>query len=289
MLVLFTDTDTDITLDEAKKYGYHLISMPYSIDGEIFYPYESWIEFDAHEFYDKLRSGIVPKTSSISEEKYINYFEPFLKNGDDIFYIHFSRNMTTTFNAMDKAVEKLQEKYPERKIYTVDTNAITILSLNIVKEVGEMFKAGKTPEEVIEWVEKERGHFALYFFSDSLKFFKHSGRVSNLTGTMGTMLGIRPIIYINDDGKMLSIGKEKGRFKATERLIRYVEELGEDLDQHRIIIGATDNEELVNEVKNLLVEKFGENLKIETHTINPTIGSHCGPDSVGICFYAKNR
>ena len=106
---------------------------------------------------------------------------------------------------------------------------------------------------------------------------------------MGTMLGIRPIIYINDDGKMLSIGKEKGRFKATERLIRYVEELGEDLDQHRIIIGATDNEELVNEVKNLLVEKFGENLKIETHIINPTIGSHCGPDSVGICFYAKNR
>ena len=289
MVVLFTDTDTDMTPKMAKKYGYHLISMPYSIDGELFYPYESWDNFDAHKFYDKLRNGLIPKTSSISEERYINYFEPFLKKGDDILYIHFSRAISATFQAMDKAIEKLKAKYPERKIYTVDTNGITVLSLNILLEAGDMFKAGKSPEEIIEWVEKERNHFALYFFADNLSFFKQSGRVSNLAGTMGTLLGIRPIIYVNDEGKMLSAGKEKGRAKAVERIVRYVEELGKDIDKHRIIVASSDNEEIMSEIKKTLIQKFGHNLKIETVVVNPTIGSHCGPDSVGISFYAKNR
>lgn len=289
MLVLFTDTDVDLNLEEAKEYGFNLISMPYSIDGETFYPYESWEKFDAHEFYDQLRNGVVPKTSSISEERYINYFEPVLKKGNDIFYAHFSRNMSTTFNAMDRAIKKLKAKYPERKIYTVDTNAITVLSLNIVKEIGDMFKAGKTPEEVIEWTEKERNHFALYFFADDLKFFRQSGRVSNLAGAMGTVLGIRPIIYINDEGKMLNIGKEKGRFRAVERIVKYVEELGDEIEKYRIIIASTDNEEMMNEIKDLLIQKFGKNLKIETTIVNPTIGSHCGPDSVGVSFHAKHR
>ena len=289
MLKLFTDTDTDTTPEIAKKYGYSLISMPYSIDGETFYPYESWESFDAHEFYDRLRAGLIPKTSSISEERYLQYFEPVFERGDDIFYVHFSQNMSTTFNAMDSAVEKLKKKYPERKFYALDTNAITILSLNIVEEVGDMFLAGKTPEEVLDWAKENVNRFALYFFADDLKFFKQSGRVSNLAGTMGTLLGIRPIIYINDEGKMLNIGKEKGRFKAAERLIQYVKDLGEDLDKHRIIITSTDNEELVEEIRKMLIENFGENLKIETATVNPTIGSHCGPDAVGVSFFAKHR
>lgn len=289
MLVLFTDTDTDMDLETAKKFGYRLISMPYSIGDETIYPYETWEKFDAHKFYDTLRSGVVPKTSSISEERYINYFEPILKNGDDIFYAHFSKNMSKTFEAMNRAIERLKEKYPERKIYTVDTNAISVLSLNILEEIGDLFKAGKTPEEVLEWAEKEINHFAFYFFADDLKFFKQSGRVSNLAGTMGTLLGVRPIIYVNDEGKMLNIGKEKGRFRAVEKIVSYVEELGDEIEKHRIIIGSADNDELVEEVKNLLIEKFGNNLNIEIATVNPTIGSHCGPDAVGISFHAKHR
>ena len=149
MLVLFTDTDTDITLKQAKEYGYHLISMPYSVDGKEVYPYEDFEEFDAHGFYESLRGGVLPKTSGISIENYRNYFEPHFENGDDILYVHFSRAMTATFNAMDVAVKELLEKYPERKFYTIDTKAITILSLNIVLEVGQMYKDGKTVEEIL--------------------------------------------------------------------------------------------------------------------------------------------
>lgn len=289
MLVLFADTDMDLTKKEAKELGYKLISMPYSIGNDLIYPYESWDEFKAHEFYEQLRGGTLPKTSSISEEKYVEYFEPEFKKGNDIFYVHFSRNMSGTFDAMDKAVEKLKEKYPERKFYEVDTLGISILGYIIAKEIADLFKDGKTVEEVLEWAKKEIKHYACYFFADDLKFFKQSGRVSNLAGTMGTLLGIRPIIYMNDEGKMLNIGKEKGRFRAVEKLVSYFEELSVDPKEHRIILASADNNELVQEMKDKLEEKYGKGLKIETTTVNPTIGAHCGPDTVGLAFYAKHR
>ena len=289
MLVLFTDTDTDITPAEAKEFGYRLISMPYSIDGDTVYPYEDFEEFDAHAFYDKLRGGALPNTSAISAQRYKDYFEPVFKAGDDILYVHFSRNMTATFDNMDIAVKELQEQYPDRKFYEIDTMGITICSLMAVKEIGDMYKAGKSVEEMLEWSKTEINKIACYFFADDLKFFRHSGRVSGLAGTMGTLLGIRPIIYMNEDGKMVSVGKEKGRVKAMERLINYVDELGEDVKAHRVIIGNTDSREIALEIERMLKNKYGADLRTEICDVNPTAGSHCGPNAVGVCFHAKRR
>ncbi len=289
MLVLFTDTDTDITPEQAKKYGYHLISMPYAIDGENVFPYEDFDEFDAHAFYDQLRAGVMPTTSAISKQRYIDYFEPVLKNGDDILYVHFSRAMTVTFDNMDEAIAELKVKYPDRTIYTIDTLGITIISLMIVLEVGDMYLEGKTAEEIMHWADREVQKFACYFFADDLKFFRRSGRVSGLAGTMGTLLGIRPIIYMNEEGKMVSIGKEKGRVKAMESLVKRVYELGEGLMRHRVIIGHTDALDIAQEIGAMLQEHFGNGLNIEYAVVNPTAGSHCGPDTVGVCFHAMRR
>ena len=117
MLVMFCDTDCDMTPKIAKEYGYHLISMPYSIENKTIYPYEDFEEFDCHTYYDMLRGGTVPTTSAISEERYVNYFEPHFAAGDDILYVHFSRAMSASFDNMDKAVAKLKAKYPERSFY----------------------------------------------------------------------------------------------------------------------------------------------------------------------------
>ena len=289
MLVLFTDTDTDITPEVAREYGYHLISMPYSIDGNTVYPYEDFETFDAHAFYDTLRDGALPNTSAISTQRYIDYFEPELSAGNDILYVHFSRNMTATFDNMDKAIEIFKTKYPDRKVYTIDTKGITLLSLNIVKEVGDLYKSGKTVEEIMQWAETEIDRFACYFFADDLKFFRHSGRVSGLAGTMGTLLGIRPIIYMNEEGKMVSIGKEKGRVKAMERLVDIVGQLGDDLQNHRMIVGSTDAPDIAEELTAMLKERFGSDISIEYFDVNPTAGSHCGPNTVGLCFHALRR
>lgn len=289
MLVLFTDTDTDMTPRMAEEYGYRLISMPYSIEDKNIYPYVDFDEFNAHEFYDVLRSGVVPKTSALNVDEYKEYFEPVFANGDDILYLHFSKNMSGTFNAMEIAARELLEKYPERKFDAIDTNGISIGSLILLEQAGEMYKRGAGVEEIRRFIEEENRRYAIYFFADDLSFFKRSGRVSGLAGAMGTLLSIRPIMHINDEGKLVSIGKEKGRKKALERLISTVIELGDEVEKHRIIITHSDAPEIVEEAERMLKAHYGENLDIELIDVNPTVGCHCGPSTVGICFRAKHR
>ncbi len=289
MFALFADTDMDLTPEEAKQLGYHLISMPYSIDGKTIYPYEDFDVFDGKAFYDLLRAGTIPTTSALGKEKYIAYFEPYFAQGQDILYVHFSRAMSGTFDSMDEAVRELRTKYPERRFYEVDTKGITAISYAIAKEIGDLYVAGKSIEDILAWAEREVDRFALYFFADDLKFFKHSGRVSGLAATMGTMLGVRPIISMNADGQMVSVGKERGRANAIDRLFRYVEELGDEVTKHRVIVGHTDADELADEVVARLKEKFGDAVCVEKKIVNPTAGSHCGPNGVGICFHAVHR
>ena len=289
MLQLFTDTDCDVTPEIAKEYGYALISMPYSIDGKSVHPYEDFDVFDPHEFYERLRGGVIPNTSAISREKYIEIFEPYFQNGYDILYVHFSRVMSASFEAMDQAVAELKEHYPEREFYEIDTKGITIAGLNIVYEVGDMIKAGASVDQVLSWADTEVDRFATYLFADDLKFFKHSGRVTGLAATMGTLLGVRPIICMNKEGKMDSVGTERGRARAIEKLLTYVEELGDDIKKHRVIIGNSDALEIADEIEARLKEKYGSDLNILKVPVNPTAGSHCGPNAVGICFYAKHR
>ena len=289
MLRLFTDTDTDITPAVAAEYGYRLISMPYSIDAKTVYPYVDFDEFESRKFYDLLRSGVLPTTSAISKERYIEYFEPEFAAGNDILYVHFSRAMTVTFNAMDQAVAELKQKYPERNLYEIDTKGITTISYTIVREVGDLIKAGKSLEEVLEWAKTEVDKFAMYFFADDLKFFRRSGRVNGLAATMGTLIGIRPIIYMSQEGKMVSCGKEKGRIKAMEHLVQRIADLGEDFKSHRFVIGHTDAPELAEEVGKMIRERFGDDFPIEYVVCNPTAGSQAGPNGVGVCFHAKHR
>ena len=206
----------------------------------------------------------MPTTSAMSEEAYIQYFEPEFAAGNDILYAHFSSGTSNTFSIMNQAVEKLKAKYPERKFYTVDTLGISALCYNVVLEVADLLKAGKTAEEIVEWAKIEVPKFPMYFFADDLKFFRRSG-------------------------KMVSIGKETGRAKAIARLVKYVEELGEDVKAHRVVIGHSDCPDIAAEAERQLKEKFGQDLNVITTVVNPTIGSHCGPNGLGICFHAKHR
>ena len=289
MLTLFTDTDTDFTPKVAVEYGYKLISMPYSIDGETFYPYQGYDEFDFHAFYDRLRGGVLPTTSALGEETYIQYFEPEFAAGNDILYVHFSAAMTATFQSMDKAVAALLEKYPERKFYGIDTKGITIVSYLITRELGDLLKKGMTAEEAVAWAKSEVDNYSQYFFADDLKFFRRSGRVSGLAATMGGLIGLRPVIHMNAAGKMESIGTVKGRIQVMERLVKYVEDCGDDIKGHRFIVGHTDAPELAQQLAGMLRERFGADLDIEFVCTNPTAGSHCGPNGVGIAFHSKGR
>lgn len=290
MYQLFTDTDTDITPAIAKESGYKLISMPYSMDdGVDVYPYVDFEVFDEKAYYDKLRAGTIPKTFALAPTKYIEYFEPTLKEGKDIVYVHFSAAMSGTFNSMNLAWQELKEKYPDRKLYAIDTKGVSICSYNIAMEIAKMAKNGATAEELVAWAEKEVDKFAVYFYADDLKFFGKSGRVSGLAATMGGILGIRPIINVNSEGVMGSVAKAKGRRNTQKALLQFVETLQEDIKSHRVVIGHADALDLALDLQSQLKSLYGEDLNTEILVVNPTIGGHCGPNTVGVCFYAKHR
>lgn len=287
--VLFADTDTDITPEVAKEYGYHLIIMPYTVDGKDVYPYRDFEKFDDHQFYESLRKGTLPTTSALNSNVYREYFEPILKEGKDILYVHFSRAMSGSFVQMSIAIKELKELYPDRNVYTIDTKGITIGAYGIVREVGDLYLQGKTAEEIVDWSKTEVDKFATYFFVNDLKFFKRSGRVKAITAFMGNLLGIRPILNMDSDGLMCPKYKARGLKGAIDKLMEIIDELQDNITDHRIIIGHSDALETAKLVEKRLFEKFGNELKIEIVDVNPTAGSHCGPDGVGVCFHAKNR
>ena len=289
MVKVFIDSDSDFTLEQAKEYNATLISMPYEIKGKEVKPYIDFETFDAHKYYDTLRKGIIPTTSALNPEDYKKYFEPEFKAGNDIFYIHFSAAMSATFNSMRLALEDLKKKYPERKFYEFDTKGITLQAYIIATEMLKQLKAGKSVEEVLDWGNKEVDHYACYFFADDLKFFGKSGRVSGIAAFMGGIIGIRPILTMNSEGKMVPVGKVKGRRNAVTKLVDYVQELGVDVEKHTLVIGHADAMHLVEEIQTELKNRFGNNLTFEVIPVNPTAGAHCGPDTLGIGFYAKHR
>ena len=289
MYTLFTDTDTDITPEIAARYGYKLISMPYTIEGQQVFPYVDFKEFDYKEFYNRLRKGVIPTTSALSPTEYINYFEPEFRAGRDILYVHFSAAMTATFNSMRLALEELAEKYPDRKVYEIDTKGITLGSYSICLSIGEMYRNGASIEQIQAWADKEIDKTAFYFYADDLKFFGKSGRVSGFAALFCNIIGLKPIIFIDTDGKMKTKDKCRGRKQALQTLLQYVINLEEDIKEHRVVIAHTDALSIAEEFGAMMKDYFGQDLNIEYEVVNPTAGSHCGPNAMGVTFHAKHR
>lgn len=289
MYTLFTDTDCDITPEIANKYGYKLISMPYTIGGVEVHPYIDFDVFDYKDFYDRLRGGVIPTTSALSPVEYMLYFEPEFAKGNDILYVHFSAAMSATFNSLRLALEELAEKYPQRKVTLIDTKGISLGSYNMCLEIGEMVQKGATIEDIQKWAEVEIEKTAFYFYVDDLKFFGKSGRVSGFSALFGNLIGIKPIIYIDSDGKMKPRDKSRGRKQTLAKLLQYVIDLQDDIKNHRVTIAHTDALEIAEEFGAMMKKEFGEDLKIEYEVVNPTAGGHCGPDAMGVTFHAKHR
>ncbi|MCQ2087291.1 MAG: DegV family protein [Bacilli bacterium] len=290
MLRFFADTDCDVTLEIAKKYGCDLVSFPYEMKGELVYPYVDFEEFNDKEYYSILRGGYIPSTSALNEYDWTKAFEPAFAAGDDIIYFHYSRNLSASFNMMDKAVADLLAKYPGRKFYGYDTKSMTIGALAMIIELLELWKAGKSAEELLAAADEICPKYATYFFSDDLKFFRKSGRVSNFSGILGNLVGIKPIIYMSEQGTMENIGKIRGTKNAINTILNHFDELkAPDFKNHKIVIGHGDSPELVEKMAATLKEKYGDDLDIMVCPVNPTAGAHCGPDTIGITFYAIHR
>ncbi|MGD9901039.1 MAG: DegV family protein [Spirochaetales bacterium] len=288
MSVMFCDTNCELWYTRAEELGLKVIGMPYLIDNVI-KDYDLGKNTDFKEFYDKIRKGSMPLTQALNPQNYIDYFEPYLSAGQDILYVHFSHNLSGTFEFMDSAIKELQIKYPKRTIKTVDTLSISIGATGLLYEAAKLHNSGATDDEVIEFVENNRSRYRAYFVVDDLNHLKRGGRISNVQALMGTMLAVKPILTLNVEGKIESIAKAKGKKKALLDLFERLKTEGENIADHPIIVTHADvlseAEFLVEKVK----EFAGEGVEVWLQPVGPTIGTHCGPGTIGISFHAKSR
>ena len=287
MYQLFCDSNCELWHTTVKELGLNLIKMPYVIDGEEYF-YDMGETHDFKGFFDKMRAGATPKTSALNEYAYREYFEPVLARGEDIYYITFSHQMSGTFGAMKNVIAELKEKYPDREIRYKDSKLISLGSGAITYYGALKYKDGATMDELDAYLDDLIEHTATYFVVDDLTYLYRGGRVSGVSRVLGNLLGIKPILYFNEEGKILNIEKVKGTRKALTALLNYMKTKGSDVDKYKVFILQADCEELAQRFADNIREQFG-NVDVEIRPVGPVIGSHCGPGTVGVIFHCKQK
>ena len=287
MSVFFCDSNCELWYTKVDELGIKVIGMPYNIDDEE-RDYDMGRETDFEDFYARVKNGSMPKTSALNKQNYIDYFEPVLASGQDILYVHFSSNLSGTFEFMNSAIEELKEKYPERTIKTVDTYAISMSAGLIVYEAAKLWKAGKSDDEIIAWVENNRQKFTEYFMVEDLNHLRRGGRLSGAAAIVGTVLGIKPILKVSSEGKIVKDGTAKGHRKSIAYMVDKMKEIGANVADFPIVVISATAPELAETLKQEIL-KLIPDADIWTQPIGPTIGTHCGPGTVGVVFHAKQR
>lgn len=288
MSVFFTDSNSELWYKEVEKLGIQYISMPYTLEGEEFF-YDLGKTHDYKKFFSKIRKGIIPITSALAPQNYVEIFEPFLKQGEDIIYVAFSRQLSGTFDFLDQAIAMLKEKFPERTIRYVDTKSISLGAGVVAYEAAVLHKRGATDDEVIKFVEDFREDVAVYFVVDDLQHLKRGGRISAFSAVVGSALGIKPLLCINDEGRIISVDKIKGRKKVIQTLSNLLKTLGKNVADYPIGIMHGDCEEDATLLQEKIQEIVGKDATIWVQPIGPTVGTHCGPRTLGLVFHAKSR
>ena len=287
MYQLFCDSNCELWHTTVKELGLNVIRMPYILDGEeIFYDMGENTDFKA--FFDKMRAGSTPKTAALNEYAYTEYFEPILARGEDIYYITFSHQMSGTFNAMKNVIANLKEKYPDREIRFKDSKLISLGSGFVTYYGALKYKNGATMDELDAYLDDLIEHTATYFVVDDLTYLYRGGRVSGVSRVFGNLLGIKPVLYFNEEGKILNINKVKGFKKALSTLLGYIKAKGSELDQYKMFVLHADCENVANAFVDSIKAQFG-NLDVVVQPVGPVIGAHCGPGTIGLIFHAKEK
>lgn len=262
-----------------------VIPLRYTIDGETYTDMEG---LTAKEFFDKLREGKTATTSQINPEEAREYFEPFLKEGRDILHLGFSSGLSGTLNSMRIAAEGLKEDYPEAKIYVIDTLCACMGEGLLLYYVLKQKKAGKTIDEAAKWAEENKLHICHNVTVDDLHHLHRGGRVSKTAAVLGTMVQIKPIIHMDNEGRLQVIGKERGRKKALNKIVSMAAEQIPGWENDMAMITHGDCIEDAEYVAKQVREKLGIQ-EVLINNIGTVIGSHTGPGVVSVFVMGNAR
>ncbi len=288
MTAFFCDTNCELNykiLDELNITN--VIKMPYTICEEEKY-YDMGKEYNAKEFFDLVRAGNIPKTSALNPEEYKAYFEPFFAKGEDIFYVSFSTAMSGTFKYMDMAVNELKAKYPNVKFTRYNTSAISMAAGLLVYKAAKLFNAGKSVEEICEFLDNEQQYIHAHITVDDLQHLKRGGRITAVKAALGGMLKLKPLIKLVSTGMLQPFGNVAGRNKALLTITDGVIAAATDTSEYPISILSADCLPEAERVKAKILAALPD-ATVWLFDVGPTIGSHCGPSTLAICFKSKEK
>ena len=240
------------------------------------------------EMYDGLRSGQAAKTSAVNPSRWGEVIEPALSAGQDVLVLAFSSGLSTTYQSAVIAAEELGEKYPERTIRVVDTLCASMGQGLLVWYACKKRDEGLSLEELYSWVMENRLHLCHWFTVDDLMYLKRGGRISAATALVGTMLQIKPLLHVDDEGHLISMSKARGRKAAIDALVRKAQELGAGYDNSTMFISHGDCREDAEYLAQQLKEKCGVKEVVISY-VGAVIGSHSGPGTLALFFLGSHR
>ena len=284
--VIITDSGTDFTREMAAEYGVKVIDLMVSVEGQE--PIANG-KIDPKALYAMLRDKKSVSTSAVNLESAKAEMEKHLKEGFDVLYLGFSSGLSSTFHAGSLAADELSEEYPDRKVYAVDTLCASLGQGLLVYFAAMMRKNGADIEEVKTFVEDNKLNLCHWFTVDDLFFLKRGGRVSGATAVVGTMLGIKPVMHVDDDGKLVKVTVARGRKASVDALFDKIkEDLIEEPKDATVFISHGDCYEDAKYLGDRITSELGVKT-LEIGYVGPVIGSHSGPGTLALFYLGKRR
>ena len=286
--VILTDSSADLGADLAQRLNVQVVPLCFVMDDHTYYNYPDNRDMDPHAFYDRLRQGDLATTNAVNVAQYTEALEPLLQEGRDVLILAFSSGLSNTYNSSRLAVEELSVKYPDRKLYTVDTLCASLGQGLLVWYTARERDRGHSIDEVRDWVEERKLNLCHQFTVDDLHFLKRGGRISAATAMVGSMLHIKPVLHVNDEGLLINTGKARGRQAALKALVDRMEETAIDSGSLTVFISHGDCLEDAQTVERMVRDRFGVQ-EIYINYVGPVIGAHSGPGTVALFYVGTNR
>ena len=285
---IITDSTGDLTPELIRDLQLTVIPMEFTIDGKSYRNYPDGHEMSAKAFYHLLRAGKTSTTAQINAHEFMDWADPILQAGEDILYLAFSSGLSGTCQSAYMAKEELSARYPDRKIYVVDSLAASMGEGLLAYYASKMQLEGKTIDEVYQWLQDNKLHLCHWFTVDDLNHLKRGGRVSSAAALFGTMLGIKPVLHVDDAGHLIPVAKIRGRRQSLDSLVAHMEQTVTNPEEQVIFISHGDCEKDAQYVADQIRARW--NVKeIVLNEIGPIIGTHSGPGTVALFFLGSKR
>ena len=284
--VIYTDSACDLKPDVLKSINVECIQLSFRFDNDD----KDYLnnEMDIKTFYDRMRKGETAKTSAINPETFSHRFEELLSEGRDILYIGFSSGLSTTFNSARITADELKAKYPERKIICVDSLCASAGQGLLVYLAAKKRDLGADLETVAEYIEGIKLNLCHWFTVDDLVYLKRGGRVSPTVAFVGGMLGIKPILHVDNEGRLISVSKVRGRKASITAIAEKYGEYALKNTDPLVFISHSACQDDAELLKKIISEKYGVNVEIITD-VGTVIGAHSGPGTLALFFLGKER